>query len=41
VTEVSPVNLFGYWTLLRAINTKHPVVEDLVELMPVRAATGR
>jgi phosphatidylethanolamine/phosphatidyl-N-methylethanolamine N-methyltransferase len=41
VKEVIPVNLFGYWTLLRAANTKQAVVAEMVELRPLRAAAGR
>ncbi|MCP5426596.1 MAG: methyltransferase domain-containing protein [Gammaproteobacteria bacterium] len=41
VTQIIPVNLFGYWTLLRAANTKQPLREEMVDLMPLRAAAGR
>lgn len=39
VVERTPVNLLGYWTLLRALNNKHAV--QMVELMPMRVAASR
>lgn len=41
VVDRSSVNLFGYWTLLRAINNKPSVTETMVELPPVSAAASR
>jgi phosphatidylethanolamine/phosphatidyl-N-methylethanolamine N-methyltransferase len=41
VLDKSQVNLLGYWTLLRAVNNKPTVEEELVELPPMRAAALR
>ena len=41
VLDKSQVNLLGYWTLLRAVNTKQPTPErDLLELAPMKAAAA-
>jgi phosphatidylethanolamine/phosphatidyl-N-methylethanolamine N-methyltransferase len=41
VVDSSPVNLLGYWTLLRAANNKRPATETIVELLPISAAASR
>jgi phosphatidylethanolamine/phosphatidyl-N-methylethanolamine N-methyltransferase len=43
VIESSPVNLFGYWKLLKASNIKWPVTQEerLVELATMGTATSR
>jgi|APFre7841882590_1041340.scaffolds.fasta_scaffold15812_2 phosphatidylethanolamine/phosphatidyl-N-methylethanolamine N-methyltransferase len=41
VITSTPVNLLGYWTLLRAVNNKPPAVEPLLELVPMRMAASR
>jgi phosphatidylethanolamine/phosphatidyl-N-methylethanolamine N-methyltransferase len=41
VLDKSQVNLLGYWTLLRAVNNKPTLEEELVELPPMRAAALR
>jgi phosphatidylethanolamine/phosphatidyl-N-methylethanolamine N-methyltransferase len=40
VVDSSPVNLFGYWTLLRAVNNKLPATEEIVDFLPVSAAVA-
>ena len=42
VLETSPVNLFGYWKLLRASNSKRSVAQEkILELATMRAAASR
>lgn len=38
VTDRTPVNLFGYWTLLRARNNKQPGTEEII---PIAATAQR
>jgi phosphatidylethanolamine/phosphatidyl-N-methylethanolamine N-methyltransferase len=41
VIDMSPVNLMGYWTLLRAVNNKQTAAEAVVKLAPRRVAALR
>lgn len=41
LVECRPVNLFGYWKLLRASNSKQLTGGELVELIPMQTAASR
>ena len=40
VRERIPVNLLGYWTLLRAANNKRGIPEKIIETVPMRTAAS-